>query len=140
MSSEVDKEVNKEVHKIEPREGIKAFLMVLAIAALFYGCRLGSWSLGGSEAYSALAASQDSVGTVVEQALRFDPGKPPLYQILLHWFVGLFGCSETSLRAYSAICALVTLILLHSLAVSMLGPKAALAAVVIWALNPLAFI
>jgi uncharacterized membrane protein len=132
--------MNPQTDKIAPREGIEAFLMVLAIAALFYGFRLGSWSLGGSEAYSALAASQDSVGAVVEQALRFDPGKPPLYQILLHWFVGLFGCSETSLRAFSAICALATLILLYSLGVSMLGPRAALAAVVICALNPFAFI
>jgi 4-amino-4-deoxy-L-arabinose transferase-like glycosyltransferase len=118
----------------------QALLVVLTCAAILYGFRLGSWSLGGSEAYSALVASQSNVGAVVEQALLFDPGKPPLYQILLHWFAALFGSHETSLRAFSAIFALVAPILLYPLALSMFSPEAALAAVVIWAFNPLAFI
>jgi 4-amino-4-deoxy-L-arabinose transferase-like glycosyltransferase len=121
-------------------DSIKTFLMLFAIAALFYTFRLGSWSLGASDAYSALAASQSSFSEVIEQALRFDPGKPPFYQVLLHCFVGLFGSNETSLRIFSVIFALVALLPLYSLAVSMFGSETALATVAIWAVNPLALI
>jgi len=122
------------------RENIKAFLLVFALAALLYGFRLGNWSLGASEAYSALAASQTSIGSVVTEALRFDPGKPPLYQILLHWFVGWCGGNEASLRAFSVIFALLGLVLLYALALTVLGNQSALIAVIIWVSNPLAVI
>jgi hypothetical protein len=120
--------------------GTRTFLALLAIASLFYTFRLGSWSLGASEAYSALAAAQSSFSGVIQRALRFDPGKPPFYQVLLHCFVGLFGSNETSLRGFSAIFALVALIPLYLLGFSMFGPETALAAVAIWAVNPLAMI
>jgi uncharacterized membrane protein len=119
---------------------ITPFLALFAIVAVLYAFRLGSWSLGASEAYSALAASQGSVSGVIQQALRFDPGKPPFYQILLHYFVGLFGNNETSLRAFSAIFALVALLPLYSLGLSMFGSGTALATVAIWAVNPVAFV
>jgi uncharacterized membrane protein len=115
-------------------------LALLVIASLFYTYHLASWSLGSSEAYSALAASQSTLTEVIQQALRFDPGKPPLYQILLHYFVGIFGNHEASLRGFSVIFALVALFPLYSLGLSMFGPETALAAVAIWAFNPIAVV
>jgi len=115
-------------------------LILLAFAALAYGFHIGSWSLDDAEAYSALAASQTSLAAVVENGERFDPGKPPLYQILLHWFIELFGSNETSLRAPSVIFALGAVTLLYSLGTGLFGAETSLAAAVIWVLNPLAFI
>ena len=88
------------VHPKRSSDGIKAFLGLFAVTALLYSFHLGSWSLGASEAYSALAATQSSFAGVIQEALRFDPGKPPLYQLLLHCFVRLFGNSEASLRGF----------------------------------------
>jgi mannosyltransferase len=117
-----------------------AFLVLLALVTLAYSFHIGSWSLDDSEAYSALAASQRTLAAVVQCAERFDPGKPPLYQILLHWFTGFFGSNEVSLRTPSVIFALGAMIVLYSLGSSLCGPEASVAAAVIWILNPLAFI
>jgi hypothetical protein len=114
------------------------FMLFCAVAAIFYTFRLGSWSLGASEAYSALAASQGSVAGTIQEALRFDPGKLPFYHVLLHSFVKLFGNNETTLRGFSAIFALASLLPLFSLGCSMFASETALAAVAIWAVNPIA--
>jgi uncharacterized membrane protein len=119
---------------------VRYLLVLLIIASLFYMYHLASWSLGSSEAYSALAASQSTLSEVIQQALRFDPGKPPLYQVLLHCFVGIFGNHEASLRGFSVIFALIALLPLYSLGLSMFGPETALAAVAIWAVNPIAVV
>jgi hypothetical protein len=118
----------------------RAFLALFAIASLLYTFHLGTWSLGASEAYSARAASQGTLTEVIQQALRFDPGKPPMYQVLLHCFVGIFGSHETSLRGLSVIFALVALLPLYSLGLSMFGSDIALAAAAIWAINPIALL
>jgi uncharacterized membrane protein len=128
------------VHPKRSSDGIKAFLGLFAVTALLYSFHLGSWSLGASEAYSALAATQSSFAGVIQEALRFDPGKPPLYQLLLHCFVRLFGNSEASLRGFSVFFALLALIPLYALALSLFGPETALAALAIWAMNPVAFV
>jgi uncharacterized membrane protein len=119
---------------------VRNLVALLVIASLFYTYHLASWSLGSSEAYSALAASQRTLTEVIQQALRFDPGKPPLYQVLLHCFVGIFGKHETSLRGFSVIFALIALLPLYSLGLSMFGPETALAAAAIWAISPIAVI
>jgi uncharacterized membrane protein len=113
-------------------------LAVLACVAVLYASHLGSWSLGASEAYSALAASQQTLSGVVETTLRFDPGKPPLYPILLHWFMQVFGSGTASLRGFSAICAAVTAIMLYLLAHDMFSADTALSATIIWAFDPVA--
>jgi uncharacterized membrane protein len=119
---------------------VRYLLALLVIASLFYTYHLASWSLGSSEAYSAVAASQSTLTEVIQQALRFDPGKPPLYQVLLHCFVRIFGNHEASLRGFSVIFALVALLPLYSLGLSMFGSETALATVAIWAVNPIAVV
>jgi 4-amino-4-deoxy-L-arabinose transferase-like glycosyltransferase len=74
---------------------------------------------------------------VVDQTLRFDPGKSPLYHIGLHWFCAVFGCRETALRGFSAIFALANAGLMYALADQLLGETTAIPATVIWAWNPL---
>jgi 4-amino-4-deoxy-L-arabinose transferase-like glycosyltransferase len=119
---------------------VRGFVALFALAAVVYTFRPGNWSLGASEAYSALAASQGSFAGVIQQALRFDPGKPPLYQLLLHCFVAQFGNSEASLRAFSVIFAVLALPPLYFLSFRMFGPNIGFTTVAIWALNPIAFV
>jgi len=72
--------------------------------------------------------------------MQFDPGKPVLYHLLLHWFCGWFGTSETALRAFSLIFGLASVALVFAYCRELFGPQVAVAAAAMWAFNPLALI
>lgn len=110
----------------------------LALCAGVYFYRL-SEPLGSSEAYSALAAGAGTVGQAIGVALEYDPGKPPLYHVLLHLFGLWFGVSETSLRAFSGLWAIATVILTYFVGCELFAPATAVCAAAIWASNPLTF-
>src|SRR5262245_5395382 len=112
----------------------------MAIAVIFYSYRLGSQALGPSEAYSAFAAEQVNVSAVAQNAMQFDPGKPVLYHLLLHWFCWPFGMSEAALRAFSLIFGLASVILVLFYGEELFGTQIGLAAAVLWMLNPLALL
>ena len=114
--------------------------ILLTAAAALYPFQMGRESLGATEAYSALAATQPTVPQVARTALRLDPGKPVLYHLLLHWFCACFGTGEASLRAMSVLFALAALALVYALALELFGPEVAVAAALIWALHPLAIV
>jgi mannosyltransferase len=108
-------------------------------AGCIYSFHIGR-TLGASEAYSAMAAAQPSYGAVIHTALRFDQGKPPLYQILLHSLVVMFGDGETVLRLPSVISSMISVGLLLALGNEMLTPAIGVAAAVLWALSPPAIV
>lgn len=120
--------------------GWVAPLGLLASAAALYTFGITRTPLGASEAYSALAAGQPTLGAVIQSALRFDPGKPALYHVALHYFGAVFGYSELSLRGFSVLFALGALVLVYLLGLELFGERTALAAAVIWAFNPLLFV
>jgi uncharacterized membrane protein len=113
-------------------------LVLTVVALLVYSYYLGYQVLGPSEAYSALAAAQPTVAAVVHNAMEFDPGKPVLYHLLLHWFCGWFGTSETALRAFSLTFGMATVALVFTYGRELFGPQVGLAAAAIWAFNPFA--
>jgi hypothetical protein len=96
--------------------------------------------LDSSEAYTALAAAQSSCAGVIRIAMRFDPGKPPVYQVALHYLERVLGGSEMMLRAPSVIASMANIGLLLALGEAMFEPAVALGAALIWAVNPLAII
>ncbi len=106
-------------------------------AGAVYSLHLGR-TLSASEAFSALAADQPGYRAVIHAALRFDPGKPPLYQMLLHSFVVVLGHSEAALRAPSVIFSMIGVGLLLGLGSEMFGVAEGVAAAILWALGPLA--
>ena len=115
----------------------RPIIMLLLAAAVIYCCGLRR-TLGASEAYSALAASQPTVEMVAQNAMRLDPGKPVLYHLTLHYFSACFGGGEASLRAMSVIFGLTSVVLVYLLAEELFGPAVGLAAALLWAFNPLA--
>ncbi|MFZ0887140.1 MAG: glycosyltransferase family 39 protein [Candidatus Binataceae bacterium] len=118
----------------------KLLVLVLGLAALLYTFELGRPTLTFSEAYSYLAATQPDVSSVVRNAWRFDPGKPGLYHLLLHWFGGVFGTSESALRFPSVLFGLCSVLLVFAVARDLFGSEVAVVAAAIWAFNPLAVI
>ena len=123
--------------ELEPTT-VFALTMVAAAAVYFY--RLGAASLGASEAYSAWAAAMPSPTAIFRIPVPLDPGKQVFYYILLHYFTRFFGLSETGLRMFSALCALITLAIVFILARSMFNDAVAASAGVLWAFNPIIII
>ncbi len=117
-----------------------AIIALIVVATFVYGYHLGRQALGPSEAYSALAAGQKSILGVARTALEFDPGKPVLYHLLLHWFCRLFGTSELALRAFSLIFGLISLFLVFAYGRELFGYQVGFAAAATWAFNPLALL
>jgi uncharacterized membrane protein len=115
-------------------------IVLMVVALIAYSYHLGYQALGPSEAYSALAAAQPTVSAVARSAMQFDPGKPVLYHLLLHWFCGWFGTSETALRGFSLIFGVATVALVFAFGCELFGPQVGLAAAAIWAFNPLALV
>jgi len=115
-----------------------AFAGLLICTAVVYFDRLGRASFSASEAYSILAANQPDLRHVVEAALAYDPGKPPLYQVLLHWFVGRFGTGEFSARTFSVLAGIVSVLALYKLAEKTFDSRVALLGASLWAFSPLA--
>jgi mannosyltransferase len=117
-------------------EPTTVFALTAIAAAALYFYRLGAASLGASEGYSAWAAAMPSPWAIIHIPVPLDPGKQVLYYILLHYFTGIFGMSEASLRALSPVFAIATLPILFILAREMFDDSIAASAVVLWAFNP----
>jgi len=117
-------------------EPTTVFALTTVLAATLYFYRLGAASLGASEAYAAWAAAMPSPMSIVHIAVPLDPGKQVLYYILLHYFTGVFGMSEASLRALSPVFGVATIAILFVLARAMFTDSVAASAVVLWAFNP----
>src|SRR5580704_4061734 len=121
-------------------EPTTVFALTMVAAAALYFYRLGTASLGASEAYSAWAAAMPSPMSIVHIPVPLDPGKQVFYYILLHYFTGVFGLSETSLRMLSAISAVATLVILFTLSRAMFTDSVAASACILWAFNPVIMI
>ena len=114
------------------------FAGLLICTTVVYFDHLGRASFSANEAYSMLAANQLDLRHVVETALAFDPGKPPLYQVLLHWFVGVFGTGEVAARTFSVLAGVVSVVAIYGLAERTFDSRVALLGAALWALSPLA--
>lgn len=73
----------------------------------------------------------------IGEALRHD-GHPPLYYVVLHGWMAVFGESDLAVRALSGVFALTTLPLVWLVARRVGGREAAVAALVVLATNPYA--
>lgn len=122
------------------RRRVLALAGLLGASTLVYGYGLGRQPLGASEAYSALAAAQPSIREVARNALSFDPGKPVIYHLLLHWLCSYVGLGEGGLRALSLFFGVSSVWLVYALADEMFGFGVGLSAAVLWAFNPLAVV
>ena len=92
--------------------GHVAFLLVAAAAILRFAT-LGHQSFWLDETFCVWAATQHTTHTI--WTTRLDPNEPPLYFLILHWFLGLTGVSEATARMPSAIGSVANLALVYGL-------------------------
>jgi len=109
------------------------FWLVLGLAAWLRFQGIGSKSLWYDEAWSVALAAID-----LKTAMILVKGQiyPPLYQILLHFWLLLFGTSETAARSLSAVFGIASVAALYNLTVRISGRRTALVAALILAVSP----
>src|SRR3954451_23226688 len=71
----------------------------------------------------------------IPSALRQD-GSPPLYYMLLHFWIRAFGRGEAQVRAFSLLCAIALIPLAWWAGRALFGPRAGWMAAVVAALDP----
>ena len=111
-----------------------ALMLIAAVAAILRFWDLGHRSLWIDEAYSWFQAN----GTFAEVFTRTaSDNYPPLHNMVLWAVSGVFGDSETALRAPSAVFATLNVVAVFLLGCRLAGPAAGLLAALLLALSPI---
>jgi mannosyltransferase len=84
-----------------------ALLVLLNIILRFYG--IGSQSIWLDEGYS-INEAQFPTSEIIRHSAESD--NPPLYYILLHFWIKIFGDSEAGARSLSAVCGCIASVLI----------------------------
>ncbi len=112
--------------------------LILLAVILFIGLSLRAYDLGGEsiwydEGYSVTTAKL-SVGDILKNSV-IEEDHPPIYTILLHYWINAFGDSETATRSLSLIFAFLAIFILWKLGSLLLDNQTALFAALVMALS-----
>lgn len=92
--------------------GLLALALVLGAVLRFQ--HLGLTDLSADEGASWAAASAAGVSEVVAMEHQLDPGKLPLYDLLLHGWIRVFGDRVTAMRGMSAVLGTIAIVLVFA--------------------------
>ena len=97
----------------------RRFAFVLLAGALILGAglrfqKLALADLNADEGASWAAASLPGVSEVVAMEHQLDPGKLPLYDLMLHGWIGIFGDGVCAMRAMSAALGTIAIVLVFA--------------------------
>ena len=132
-----EKEADEEDATIASRRPQRQMLELAVVAVVVVagiGCRAYTHSdLWIDETLSVNIARLplDQMG----EALRHD-GHPPVYYLLLHWWMEVFGQGDAAVRSLSAVISVATLPLIWRIGNAVGGRRCALAALVLMASSP----
>jgi len=110
-----------------------ALLAIVALAALLRFVQLGHDSLWVDEAFSARIADT-SFASLFGAATSHDPN-PPLYYVLLHGWIRMFGDSEVALRSLSAVVGVALVLVVFGLGRRLGGSRVGLTAALLAAVS-----
>lgn len=120
---------------------IPYFIILLILASsLSRFFQLGRESVWLDEALS-LSISKDIEGLHLENYLFFSnwgDTHPPFYYFVLHFWRGLFGTSEVSLRGLSAVCGVLVVISTYYVGSKLIDRKTAIISSLLVLVNPVA--
>ena len=94
------------------RQSILECFVLLVVALVLRVWYIGKTDLGGDESFSLYMALQ-SLPDLVRMLCQGD--NPPLWELLLHFWVKIFGISEVAIRSLSLIFSVLTIIPIYYL-------------------------
>jgi uncharacterized membrane protein len=95
-------------------------LIALAVGVVLRFFRLGARELSIDESLSWAESSGHNVKAVLRVQHQLDSGKFPIYEIVQHEWMRLFGDSEAAMRALPALIGSLSIVLVFILAVEVL--------------------
>ena len=101
-----------------------------------YGNGLPDLSNPKSEAFLFVPGKVSSCHNVLTNFRRVDPLCPPLYAILINRWLSLLGGSDYTLRAFSALCSILSVAAIYLFGSSLLGKRPALYAAILQTISP----
>ena len=121
------------LQRIPPRAGAGAVIFILVLVSVYMRTRILNGQFWMDEGLSAGISSHSL--TAIPGVLRHD-GSPPLYYLMLHIWMSVFGSTERSTHSMSLVFAILTVPAGAWAAWSLFGRRAGLIAGVLFALNP----
>jgi hypothetical protein len=119
----------KAFQTLTKRQSIIECLVLLLVALVLRVWYIGKTDLGGDESFSLYMALQ-SVPDLVRMLCQGD--NPPLWELLLHFWVKVFGISEVSIRTLSLIFSALTVVPIYFLGEKYLHRFAGMAAAIFY--------
>jgi mannosyltransferase len=108
-------------------------LLILSLGAMLRIVNLGSDSIWLDEAYSIQFAHLAPVQLLAETAAS--DVHPPLYYLLLHYWINLFGDSEASVRLLSVLFGLLAILMIYLVAARLFDRATALLSALLLSLS-----
>lgn len=91
--------------------------LILILASFIYFFKLGSESLTTDEYFSFHVAKQPLKEIIFKHQEPNNPNTlPPLYEIMLHFWIKAFGSSELAQRSLSAVLGIISVFIIYKLA------------------------
>ena len=109
-------------------------VLIFVTGAFLRTHRIGNQSVWYDESVSVQIAAS-SLHDIVSGRVK-DLGNPPLYWITLHFWSGLFGTGEVSIRLMSALFGIITLYLVYRLGLLLFSGQIARLALFLLAISP----
>lgn len=106
--------------KVSTRQVVLLLLLILALGSFLRIYDLGAESLWLDEACS-IQESAMSIKGIAEHS-----NQPPLYFIILNFWINLFGTSEVALRSLSAIFGIISILLIYQVGSTLFNSRVGL--------------